>query len=615
MNLYDILFINEDLFSNLVTKFPQIKDKLEIAKNSKVNPKYFDWLSKILLKTSEPIEDIIPLLISFEKNKEKMKTLQLQTDINQYKTIKDLNNALETLSVSRKDIKNLTNLSNRPIEQDIIYQDKEWIIAMPTTTKNSCELGKDTVWCTARTQSQNLFLSYVARKNDDIILFYIINKLKNTEEDPNAKISVGFINGEPIFPNEHGGLTVNANNDGISEQEFHNIVGSNADKFMNIMKEKANQIKNKHPAKEEMENLVKNPQLLKNKIKTFKNEDEKEQFLSQLLEYNLSEKLLIDLLPLFDFLSKIDLAKKTKYQSILNILAKDSQTDIRKTVAENENITHDILLLLANDKKDAVKQEVAQNTKTSPDILELLSNTQNEKILYFVAKNPNTPKETLKKISNTQNENTLMAIAANRGAPVDLLIMLSQHENKKIRVGIARNIKTPINILIKLSKDQEPDVRQEVASNIMTPKNILEILGRDPEMTVKIGVSSNDVIPINTQKEFLKDKNGTYLRINMAQNKNLLPEIYSELANDHEESVRKNVASNIKTPINVLIKLSTDSSETVRYNLAGNKATPLKILQQLATDTNKDVENEAKKTIAEITQLIKENTKLFELLF
>jgi hypothetical protein len=280
--------LDEDVFSDLVNKYPKLKAQLETAKNQGVPVKYLGWLAKILGSASEPVEDIIPLLKTFEKKKEALKSKfgGNAADINAYKTAQELSSKLEQLYDPEKEKKKAGFKAAAGVkESEKLYEDNEWILIMPESTAESCKWGAGTTWCTARTQSQNLFLSYVARPESDIILFYLIQKGEDPRENPNSKISIGFINGEPQFDGDYGGVTVNAANNAIDEVKFYEILGdARGSKILELMKQKSAQISGQHPAKTELKVLVSNPTELAQKIDSFKNMDEKEDFIAMASE-------------------------------------------------------------------------------------------------------------------------------------------------------------------------------------------------------------------------------------------------------------------------------------------------------------------------------------------
>ena len=235
------------------------------------------WLTAQIKKLKLPFknikEDYVPVLKQYEKLKANLKP------IDAYKTIQEVVYDLE-------DLKQKSGGIAGGDEEDlgILYDDGEWIIAMPHTTEASCELGKGTTWFTARTDSQNLFLNYVGR-GKGIILFYVIKKNGNPRSNPNDKMSVGFINGEAKFNQGNGNITVNASNQNLTQMSFAIIVGlDKANKFLQIMKEKATALEGKHPAEAEMSKYAGNVQAFQTKLKSFKQNDAATDFICLIME-------------------------------------------------------------------------------------------------------------------------------------------------------------------------------------------------------------------------------------------------------------------------------------------------------------------------------------------
>lgn len=174
---------------------------------------------------------------------------------------------------------------------------KDWFVAMPHTTRASCALGKNTEWCTARTKSQNLFLNYVGRPDEDIILFYVIKRRGNPVRNQFDKMSVGFTEGEQAFDQGEGTITVTANNNSLSQEQFEKILGkTTADYFLQTMKNKSKELNGKHPAKKEVEEISKNFDSFISKVQTFKGEDEKKDFLKLVAANKKSKEVAIYLI-------------------------------------------------------------------------------------------------------------------------------------------------------------------------------------------------------------------------------------------------------------------------------------------------------------------------------
>jgi len=133
------------------------------------NHKYLEWMLKQYIKalvtddyrtldTYRPnvIKDIIT---KFHKNVQRLE----KKDINQYKTIIQLDLAIKSLPDTKKEMK-ITGA-------DKIFDDKYLTVIVPKTKEGSCIYGANTKWCVAA-KDDNAFNSYNSRG----YLYYIIWK-------------------------------------------------------------------------------------------------------------------------------------------------------------------------------------------------------------------------------------------------------------------------------------------------------------------------------------------------------------------------------------------------------------------------------------------------------
>jgi 3-methyladenine DNA glycosylase AlkC len=458
--------ILEDILSDTIKKFPSSEKDLATAKEKGVKPKYFPWLVKILSNTQEPVNDIIPLLIAFDKKQQAIsqKFGSGTADINSYKTVGELSNQLEKLGK--------LEINKIKVNTDKLYEDDTWIVAFPRTTEESCKLGMNTTWCTARTQSQNLFLSYTAG-GKNTFLFYVINKQGDPQTEPNSKISVGFVNGEPQFDGNRGGLTVNSANNGVTFEKFKEVVGEvNSVKFLNLMKSKIKELGGKHPAQQEMDKVVGDTELFSRKYLTFKDAEARVDFANLVLSNpNVTREVLIELSKDESFYVRQKVASNpnTPIESLIE-LSKDKEYSVLKAIANNPNITGEILVLLSKDKIPSIRQKVAINLKTPIEVLIELSKDESFYVRQGVASNPNTPIEILIVLSRDKNFYVRQDVASNPNTPIEVLIELSKDENFNVRQGVASNPNTPIAVLVQLSRDKNFDVRQVAVNNPSFPK-------------------------------------------------------------------------------------------------------------------------------------------------
>ena len=417
---------------NLVVKFPELQPAYDAGIK---NPQYLRWIRK--RRGGEPVEDIIGVVQAFDAAKQRLKAKGMSPDIYAYKTPAVLRQALEDLGGS----KGAETRRLKDEETTYLGTFGEWIVAMPHTRESSCQLGKGTTWCTAATQSQNLFLSYVGRKGDNVVLYYIMKKGVNPRQDPTAKLSVGFVNGEPVLDGQDGRVSVDAQNAGLDQRRLSQILGDQFEPIMNAMQNHTDTIGGKHPAKKQIEQIAKSkdPSVIE-KYTRGMGEEERSDFLRLILDADPSPQVLVK-------------------------LSNDEHPPVRWNVAKNTSTPPEALVTLSNDENDVVRKIIARNTSTPPELLAKLSDDKNEYVRWAVARNTSTPPEGLVKLSNDENYAVRVDVAYNTSTPPELLAKLSDDKNEYVRWAVARNTSTPPEILSKLSNDEHPLVRGAVASN------------------------------------------------------------------------------------------------------------------------------------------------------
>lgn len=466
MHLLLVEAILEDIFSDIVKKNPGLEDQLTFAKNKGVKPKYFAWLAKVLGNTQEPIQDIVPVLKAFDTKQPQLKAKfgGKATDIYQYKSVQDLSNQLEKLNQS-----STTSHSNG----DVLYEDDTWLLVFPKNTEESCNSGKGTAWCTARTQSQNLFASYAGR---NVFLFYVINKQENPRANPNAKLSIGWIDGKPVFDGQQGGTTVNANNDGISEDQFRNLIGTeNASRFLELMKNKVQEFNSSHPVKKEFEFYASNLDTFIKKFNTFQDPYAKEDFVEIVLsQENVSKEVFHYLANDFDFKELVALSEKTP-PDILDKLAGDTSKLVVTAVAINPNSSYDTLKKIYYYQEPRFNDALAKNPKAGNILISLYNNGDTYgTIRRIIAENPGTPKELLKRIAMGTNTTETFIVAKNPSTPAEGLKYLARKEAPRWnKAAVAENPNCPIDLWKQLLNDSDEEVRQAAQQN-PTYKNQLQ---------------------------------------------------------------------------------------------------------------------------------------------
>lgn len=142
-----------------------------------INPKFLDWVGKNL-ETINFEYDFIRLT-EYLKQFEKISSNLPQTDINSYKSIFELEEAL----------KNYSNKEKRGYKSvqggNLVFENDRFYVVNPLTHDASCYYGKGTKWCTSTMDSDSSFTKY----NTDGKLFYIVDKKLKTD-DPYYKVAL-----------------------------------------------------------------------------------------------------------------------------------------------------------------------------------------------------------------------------------------------------------------------------------------------------------------------------------------------------------------------------------------------------------------------------------------
>ncbi len=438
----------KDLASLSFEQLETLYKTVETSKNKNLKSEYVKWITGQLkqlpdLSLQQVIEDYIPPLLSVQKNKEKFDPNFLEN----LQSIEELNKALNQKASSG-------GLAATVPEEHLgkLAEENGWILYMPHTTEASCEIGKtggrrDTTWCTTRSDASNLFLHYSASSDRNIILFYVVKKGVNAETDPHAKMSVGLIDGEPEFSQGDGGVSVNASNDNLDQEKFEQVLGKDlANKFLQIMQEKAGSLNGEHPAKDELRKLVQNPKAFQAKIDGFAKDDNGREQRSNFIENALGYR----------------------------------------------EISPEVFTILARDKDNDVLISVAQHPNTPPEALKALTKGKNTDVIWVVAGNENTPPETLAVLAGSGNTAIRIAVAQNPKTPPEGLAVLAMEEDIEILEAVAENPKTPPEALAVLAKSKKQTVRWKVAANPNTPsQTTLAALAGDKNISVRERVAGN----------------------------------------------------------------------------------------------------------------------------
>ena len=150
------------------------------------------------------------------------------------------------------------------------------------------------------------------------------------------------------------------------------------------------------------------------------------------------------------------------------ILRGDSQLKIQ--IALSRLTPAESLNLLARDSASDVRQAVAKNPRTPAETLNLLARDSDWHVRKAVAENPSTPAESLNLLARDSDADVREAVAENPSTPAETLNLLARDSKSYVREAVAKNPSPPAESLNLLARDSDADVREAVAKNPSTPK-------------------------------------------------------------------------------------------------------------------------------------------------
>ena len=151
--------------------------------------------------TNNEAERIKIAVRDFHKLNKYMPAAQGGRDLNSYKTIGDINQALDNAQsvAQRKELEKVHKEKVRG-DADRIYQDKTTLVVRPNSEEASCYYGQGTQWCIAATSSRNYWDDYA--NDQGAVFFFILDKDAQLRENERDKVALVYDtnNDESEFP-------------------------------------------------------------------------------------------------------------------------------------------------------------------------------------------------------------------------------------------------------------------------------------------------------------------------------------------------------------------------------------------------------------------------------
>ena len=292
---------------------------------------------------------------------------------------------------------------------------------------------------------------------------------------------------------------------------------------------------------------------------------------------------------LTSYFKKMTLAEKEYLcQDAQNILVKDKEYNVRKSLAINPIISADIQKILLNDNVEWIRIELAKNTGLTPSIQSLLAKAIETGIRESLAANLTISEETQHILANDLNNCVRSELAKNTGLTQSIQEMLTKDRDEYVRSSLACNPKISFNNQNVLAADSTDIVRASLARNTEVTKEIQLVLIKNSESNVRESLAKNVNCHPELQNLLVKDECKS-VRSCLAENPNCLHVLQCVLANDPDKDVRESLARNKKCALELQITLLNDCSQSSRYQIAHQATDSLALQSILANDDNSDV--------------------------
>ncbi|MEG4320446.1 MULTISPECIES: HEAT repeat domain-containing protein [unclassified Microcoleus] len=269
----------------------------------------------------------------------------------------------------------------------------------------------------------------------------------------------------------------------------------------------------------------------------------------------------------------------TPFRVLLGQLARDADVGVRSAVAIRLNAINlsPFSILSATDLPQIIASlEEAREFQGAPQI-----NSNDLSLESFLARDSNTLESLLQLLAHHENSSARRFVAQLPDAPLNLLEELAQDKEENVRLGVAMNQNAPVSLLEKLAKDEKDEIRRCVAKHPNTSFSILEQLFDDRKSSVRrVAVAR-------------------YLEVHPEG----LPVVLEHYAkNALPFFTRLLIFLHPKVPARILAENSRSKAWLERYAIAQNSNTSINTLTALAVDINRIVRAAARANLQRHTQ-------------
>jgi hypothetical protein len=156
-NLIKKILLQEGRVEDVKKRYPEHEETVDFFVNNDPsgNNKYLQWMMKQVVKNGAERGFVSSLVRHFHRNVQRLQ----KKDINQYKTLKQLQDALSTLGTSKSQMKKKVKREGTKV----LYEDDTMLVLKPLNHQASCQYGTNTKWCLAMKENDSFFNHYTRK--------------------------------------------------------------------------------------------------------------------------------------------------------------------------------------------------------------------------------------------------------------------------------------------------------------------------------------------------------------------------------------------------------------------------------------------------------------------
>jgi hypothetical protein len=183
--LTDILestILLEGRLEDMKAKYPGNDNEIDelSSQDPSGNNKYLQWMTKQMFTNHSGMEDVVTITNKFHVSGDRLRKQKFPADINQYKSVQQLEDTFNKLS--RRDAPSKKDLKG---SGELVYDGPKLYIIAPRNYEGSCKWGSGAKWCIAQNSTDSHWNNYT--KNN---LFYFAVSKTLSSDDNNYKIAI-----------------------------------------------------------------------------------------------------------------------------------------------------------------------------------------------------------------------------------------------------------------------------------------------------------------------------------------------------------------------------------------------------------------------------------------